>query len=41
MIARTRLVAAHGLFAGQADLNGYPFQVLGVYSQKAGPARRT
>ncbi len=34
MIARSRLVTAQALFEGQADLNGYPFQVLGVVSQR-------
>jgi hypothetical protein len=30
MIARSRFVTAHALFEGRADLNGYPFQILGV-----------
>jgi hypothetical protein len=34
MIARSRFVTAHALFEGQADLNGYPFQILGVVSQR-------
>ena len=34
MIARSRLVTAHALFEGRADLNGYPFQILGVVSQQ-------
>ena len=34
MIAHSRLVTAHALFEGQADLNGYPFQILGVVSQR-------
>jgi hypothetical protein len=34
MIARSRLVTAHALFEGRADLNGYPFRLLGVVSQR-------
>lgn len=34
MIARARFVTAHALFEGRADLNGYPFQLLGVVSQR-------
>jgi hypothetical protein len=34
MIARSRIVTAHALFEGRADLNGYPFQLLGVVSQR-------
>lgn len=34
MIARTRFVTAHALFEGRADLNGYPFQLLGVVAQR-------
>jgi hypothetical protein len=30
MIARSRTVTAGALFEGRADLNGYPFQLLGV-----------
>jgi len=34
MIAHSRIVTAHALFEGRADLNGYPFQLLGVVSQR-------
>jgi hypothetical protein len=34
MIAASRFVTAHALFEGRADLNGYPFQLLGVVSQR-------
>ncbi|MEV6595558.1 transcriptional regulator [Actinoplanes sp. NPDC051346] len=34
MIAGSRLVTAQALFEGRADLNGYPFQLLGVVSQR-------
>lgn len=34
MIARSRVVTAHALFEGRADLNGYPFQLLGVVSHR-------
>jgi hypothetical protein len=34
MIARTRFVTANALFEGRADLNGYPFRILGVVSQR-------
>jgi hypothetical protein len=34
MIARARFVTAHALFEGRADLSGYPFQILGVVSQR-------
>jgi hypothetical protein len=34
MIARARFVTAHALFEGRADLNGYPFRILGVVSQR-------
>jgi hypothetical protein len=34
MIARSRTVTAHALFEGRADLNGYPFRLLGVVSQR-------
>ena len=34
MIARSRLVTAHALFEGRADLNGYPFRLLGVVSDR-------
>ncbi|GGQ87283.1 transcriptional regulator [Couchioplanes azureus] len=34
MIASSRLVTAQALFEGQADLNGYPFHLLGVVSQR-------
>jgi hypothetical protein len=35
MIARSRMITAQALFEGRADLNGYPFQLLGVYSVRA------
>jgi hypothetical protein len=34
MIARARFVTAHALFEGRADLNGYPFRILGVVAQR-------
>ncbi len=35
MIARSRMISAQALFEGRADLNGYPFRLLGVYSLRA------
>jgi hypothetical protein len=35
MIARSRFVTAQALFEGLADLTGYPFQLLGVVSQRS------
>jgi hypothetical protein len=33
MIARSRTVTAGALFEGRADLNGYPYQLLGVVQE--------
>jgi len=35
MVARSRMISAQALFEGRADLNGYPFRLLGVYSVRA------
>jgi hypothetical protein len=35
MVARSRMISAQALFEGRADLNGYPFRLLGVYSMRA------